>query len=247
MPMWDVVAGLSAVNGILAAERRRRETGVGQFISLALADTAFSTLSHLGYIGEVQINGDDRPGTGNQVYGTFGCDFSTSDERRVMITAFTPRHWQALQKATGTEDQIATLANELDLDLTKEEARWAARDRIIDVLEPWFSDHTLDQARIALDGAGACWGPYQSFTQAVQEDRRISIENPMFEEVNQPGIGRYLASGPMLEFGKDPRTPVTPAPLLGGNTDEILACELGLGEGEIGRLHDDGIVAGVMD
>ena len=246
MPMWDVVAGLSAVNGILAAERRRRETGVGQFISLALADTAFSTLSHLGYIGEVQINGDDRPGTGNQVYGTFGCDFSTSDERRVMITAFTPRHWQALQKATGTEDQIATLANELDLDLTKEEARWAARDRIIDVLEPWFSDHTLDEARIALDGAGACWGPYQSFTQAVQEDRRISIENPMFEEVNQPGIGRYLASGPMLEFGKDPRTPVTPAPLLGGNTDEILACELGLGEGEIGRLHDDGIVAGVM-
>ena len=135
----------------LAAERRRRETGVGQFISLALADTAFSTLSHLGYIGEVQINGDDRPGTGNQVYGTFGCDFSTSDERRVMMTAFTPRHWQALQKATGTEDQIATLANELDLDLTKEEARWAARDRIIDVLEPWFSDHTLDQARIALD------------------------------------------------------------------------------------------------
>ena len=246
MPMWDVVAGLSAVNGILAAARRRRETGDGHFIGLALADTAFSTLSHLGYISEVEINGDDRPGTGNQVYGTFGCDFATSDGRRGMITAFTPRHWQALQKATGTEDQISALGTELDLDLSKEEARWAARDQIVAILEPWFSGHTLDHARTALDGAGACWGPYQSFTQAVREDSRVSTESPMFEEIAQPGIGRHLAAGPMLDFSAAPRTPVVPAPLLGGNTDEILAGDLGLSDGEIGRLHDAGIVEGAM-
>ena len=45
MPMWDVVAGLSAVNGILAAERRRRETGDGQFIGLALAHSLLDTKS----------------------------------------------------------------------------------------------------------------------------------------------------------------------------------------------------------
>ncbi|MDD9916185.1 MAG: 2-methylfumaryl-CoA isomerase, partial [Rhodospirillaceae bacterium] len=77
-------------------------------------------------------------------------------------------------------------------------------------------------------------------------DSRVSTENPMFEEIDQPGIGRYLASGPMLDFGAAPRTSVVPAPLLGGNTDEILAGELGLGDGEIGRLHDAGIVAGAM-
>ncbi len=246
MPVWDVVAGLSAVNGLLAAERQRRETGKGQFIGLALADTAFSTLSHLGYVGEVQVNNDDRPGTGNQVYGTFGRDFATSDGRRVMITAFTPRHWQALQKATGTEDAMKGLEDRLGLDLTKEEARWEARDAIISILEPWFSSHSQDEARTALDEAGACWGPYQSFTQAVREDSRISTENPMFQEIDQPGIGNYLAAGPMLDFSAAPRTPVTPAPLLGGNTDEILSGELGLGDGEIGRLHDTGIIAGAM-
>ncbi len=161
-----------------------------------------------------------------------------------MITAFTPRHWQALQKATGTEDQISALGTELDLDLSKEEARWAARDQIVAILEPWFSGHTLDHARTALDGAGACWGPYQSFTQAVREDSRVSTENPMFEEIAQPGIGRHLAAGPMLDFSAAPRTPVVPAPLLGGNTDEILAGDLGLSDGEIGRLHDAGIVEG---
>jgi 2-methylfumaryl-CoA isomerase len=38
--------------------------------------------------------------------------------------------------------------------------------------------------------------------------------------------------------------PVRPAPRLGAHTDQILAVELGLPEGEIGRLHDQGIVAG---
>ncbi|NKB57762.1 MAG: 2-methylfumaryl-CoA isomerase [Alphaproteobacteria bacterium] len=246
MPVWDVVAGLSAANGILTAERHRRETGQGQFIGLALADTAFSTLSHLGYVGEVQINGDNRPATGNQVYGTFGCDFATSDGRRVMITAFTPRHWQALLKATGMEARMKQVEDLFELDLRLEEARWEARDTIIAVLKPWFSSHSLGEIRTALDDAGACWGPYQTFAQAVQEDSRLSAENPMFEEIDQPNIGRYLAAGPMLDFGDAPRTPVLPAPVIGGSTDEILAGELGLGDGEIGKLHDAGIVAGAM-
>jgi 2-methylfumaryl-CoA isomerase len=246
MPIWDVLAGLSAANGILAAERLRQQTGKGQFISLALADTAFSTLSHLGYIGEVQINGDARPATGNQVYGTYGQDFETSDSRRVMVTAFTPRHWRALVDATGTATRMAQVAALFEVDLVREEARWEARDTITAVLKPWFSSRSLADIRAALDAAGACWGPYQSFTQAVREDPRLSTKNPMFEEIDQPGIGRYLAAGTMLDFSAAPRTPVAPARQLGADTDAVLASELGLSEGEIGRLHDAGIIAGAV-
>src|SRR3546814_1774410 len=97
MPVWDVVAGFAAVTGILAAERQRRATGEGQFIQLALSDTAFSTLSHLGYVAEAQVNGDERPRTGNHVYGTFGQDFPTRDGRRVMVTARSEEHTSELQ------------------------------------------------------------------------------------------------------------------------------------------------------
>jgi 2-methylfumaryl-CoA isomerase len=38
--------------------------------------------------------------------------------------------------------------------------------------------------------------------------------------------------------------PVTPAPVLGQHTDEILGDTLGLSESEIGKLHDSGVVAG---
>jgi len=42
---------------------------------------------------------------------------------------------------------------------------------------------------------------------------------------------------------QDARRPVRPAPRLGQHTDEVLAEVLGLPSAEIGRLHDQGVVA----
>ena len=69
-------------------------------------------------------------------------------------------------------------------------------------------------------------------------------ENPVFATVQQPGIGEYLMPGSPLRFESEPRQPVTPAPQLGADTDEILATILGLSSAAIGDLHDRGIVAG---
>ena len=157
MPVWDIVTGLSAANALLVAERHRRDHGVGQYIRLALADSALSVLSHLGYVAEVQINDDDRPATGNHVYGTFGCDFATADDRRV-ITAFTTRHWRALVTATGTAAEMAELATAQGVDLDDEAARYTLRDAIEAALTPWFAARDLADIGTALDAAGACWG-----------------------------------------------------------------------------------------
>jgi 2-methylfumaryl-CoA isomerase len=247
MPVWDVVAAMSAVQGMLVSERHRRDTGDGQFVQIALSDTAFATLSHLGYIAEAQVNGDIRPRTGNHVYGTYGQDFATADGRRVMVTAFTQRHWQALVEATGTAGKMQQVSELFGLDLAKEENRFAARETITAVLRPWFAERSLADVRSALDAAGACWGPYQTFAQAVSEDPRVSVENPLFDEIEQPGIGRFLAAGCMVDFSQAPRGPVRPAPVLGQHTDEVLAEVLGLSSGKIGELHDAGIVAGPME
>ncbi|MGY8958831.1 MAG: CoA transferase [Alphaproteobacteria bacterium] len=247
MPVWDLIAGMTAANGILAADRRRATSGDGQLIRLALSDTAFSTLSHLGYVAEVQINGDDRPSMGNQVYGTFGLDFGTKENRRVMITAFTPRHWAALIEATGTESRVKMLEQALETDLVKEEARFEARDAIAAILKPWFASRTLDEIKTALDAVGACWGPYQTFAQAVNDDPRLSIHNPMFQMVDQPGVGPYLASGEMLDYSNMDRGNIAPAPKLGQDTDAVLSGVLGLSDGEIGKLHDKKIIASSLE
>lgn len=242
MPVWDVVTALAASNAVLVADRHRRDTGEGQYVRIALADSAFAVLSHLGYVAEAQINQTDRPATGNHVFGTFGCDFPTSDGRRVMITAFTPRHWLALLEATGLEERFAALAAEEGVDLSREEERYALRETIEAELAPWFAARPLDKIGKALDAVGACWGPYQTVRQAVAEDPDLSAENPMFSEIEQPGIGRYLAAGSFIDFSGIPREPAVPAPTLGSNTESVLTEKLGLTNSDLSTLKDGGVI-----
>lgn len=87
------------------------------------------------------------------------------------------------------------------------------------------------------------WGPYRTVTQALAQDPDMSAAHPMFNLIDQPGIGSYLAPASPLDFSKVPRLPAVPAPLLGQHTDEILQDVLGLSAAEVGSLHDAGIVA----
>ena len=87
LPAWDIACALTAALGILAAERHRRLTGEGQQIKLALADVALANVGHLGYVGEVLVNDEERARHGNYLFGALGRDFVTADGRRIMIIA----------------------------------------------------------------------------------------------------------------------------------------------------------------
>jgi 2-methylfumaryl-CoA isomerase len=76
----------------------------------------------------------------------------------------------------------------------------------------------------------------------VREDASCAESNPMFRNIDQPGVGRYLAPGLPLEFSAVPRAAPAPAPRLGEHTEEVLAGVLGIGSSEYGRLHDKGVV-----
>jgi 2-methylfumaryl-CoA isomerase len=244
LPAWDAITGTLAAAGLLAAERHRSRTGEGQLVRVALSDVAFAMVGNLGKIAEAQVLQRERPKDGNYLYGAFGRDFLTRDGRRIMIVALTLRQWQGLVEATGLGEAFATVERTLGLEFAREGDRFSAREVIGAMLKPWTVARTLAEIREVFERHDVCWGPYQTFRELTQEDPRCSPANPLFEEVEQPGIGTYLMPGSPLEFGAFERLPVRRAPLLGEHTDEVLADVLGLGEAEIGRLHDDGVVAG---
>jgi 2-methylfumaryl-CoA isomerase len=244
LPAWDIAAGLYLATGLLAAERHRSRTGQGQEIVAALSDVMLATVGNLGYIGDVQINGSARPAIGNDLYGSFGRDFATADGRRVMIIALTRRQWRAIGEATGLGERLAMIGPMMDVDLDTEAGRYEARDAIGALLARWCGGHTLDEVRQAFAGAGVLCGHFQDFCQLVRDDPRCSAANPLFASVDQPGIGRYLMPGLPLDFSHDPRQPPRPAPLLGEHTDAVVTEVLGLSSAELGRLHDQRIVAG---
>ncbi len=243
VPAWDLMCGQMAAVGLLAADRRRILEGVGDLVTLALADVALATVSMLGSLAEAQLLGTQREAIGNDLYGAYGSDFPTGDGRRVMVVAISPKQWRGLQAATGTTDAVEALADELGIDFTDEGERYLARDRLGGLFEPWFAARTLDEVASGLDAEGVCWGPYRTFLELVDEDPRCSTANPLFNDLDQPGVGRHLVSGSPLAFaGVEGRGAAT-APRLGQHTEQVLADDLGLGEAEIGSLVDRGVVA----
>jgi 2-methylfumaryl-CoA isomerase len=243
VPAWDLMCGQMAAVGLLAADRRRILEGVGDLVTLALADVALATVSMLGSLAEAQLLGTQREAIGNDLYGAYGSDFPTGDGRRVMVVAISPKQWRGLQAATGTTDAVEALADELGIDFADEGERYLARDRLGGLFEPWFAARTLDEVASGLDAEGVCWGPYRTFLELVDEDPRCSTANPLFNDLDQPGVGRHLVSGSPLAFaGVEGRGAAT-APRLGQHTEQVLADDLGLGEAEIGSLVDRGVVA----
>jgi 2-methylfumaryl-CoA isomerase len=244
LPAWDAISGSLAAAAILAAERFRSRTGQGQLVRVALSDVAFAMVGNLGNIAEVQVNGVQRTKIGNYLYGAFGRDFATLDRKRIMVVALTKRQWENLLKATGIADACAAIEELLGVDLDDEGGRFEAREVIGAVLKPWIITRTLAEVRARFDECNVCWGPYQTFTELLEQDPRCSPANPMFAPVEQPGIGTYLMPASPLDFAAVDRLPPRRAPLLGEHTDEVLSTVVGLSSSEIGRLHDRQVVAG---
>jgi 2-methylfumaryl-CoA isomerase len=227
LPAWDGMTGFLAALAILAAERHRRLHSEGQLVELSLSDVAFAMAGHLGLIGEAILEREPRGRFGNAVYGTFGRDFGTRDGRRVMVLALTPRQWISLSEATELSRDFAALESRVSADFRQESDRWTHRQQLCQLLERWLAQHDLADVRKAFDQHGVLWSPYQTVKQLVAEDPRASTANPMFSEVDHPGLGRFLTAGSPLRFGAAAQVPARPAPALGEHTDEVMR-EFGL-------------------
>jgi 2-methylfumaryl-CoA isomerase len=239
------LAGATAAFSLLAAERHRRVTGLGQEVRVPLGDVAMATLGHLGQIAEVTAADADRPRMGNELYGAFGRDFLTRDGKRMMIVAITPRQWTGLLKALDIAAAVAALEAELGVSFARDEGlRFIHRYRLFPLIEAAVARTSLAELGPRLDANDVCWGPYRTLHEALRDDPRISAANPMFAAVAHPSGVSYPTPGSAASFMGAPRSDARPAPRLGEHTDEVLAAVLALPEHEIGRLHDAGLVAG---
>jgi 2-methylfumaryl-CoA isomerase len=245
LPAWDIACAYQAAFAVVAAVDRRRRTGEGLELKLALSDIAFTMLSHLGVLAESELLHQERPSIGNHLYGAFGRDFVTADGHHLMVAAISSGQWKGLVKACGIERAIEQLEEKTGLDLSDEANRFEARDAIAALIEPWFLSQTRAQVEIALDLHKATWGRYSTVSELLANDSRLDVsKNKVFERINTPGIGNHISAGSAIRIDSMDRELTSAAGFLGTHTDEILFELLGLDSASIGRLHDDGVVAG---
>ncbi len=243
LPAWDLICGQTAALGLLAADRRRLQSGEGTLMSLALSDVALAAVAALGHVAEAQINGTERGRFGNYLYGAYGAEFTTADGARVYVAGISPKQWSSLLEATESAEAVAAIAEAEGLDFGNEGDRFEARAEVSAAIRPWIAGRTIAEVAARFDELGVCWGRYQTFKQLVDDDPRCSVDGGLFRQVDQPQIGTYLSPGSPLAFDGALAVEPTPAPRLGEHTEEILADDLGLTTAEIGSLRANGTVA----
>ena len=244
LPAWDLLAGAYTAFAILAAERRRRETGEGADVRIPLSDIGVTSLANLGQIAEVLYTNENRARYGNEVYGAFGKDFVTADGKRLIVMAISPRQWAGLVKVLGIETDIAAIEKERNVSFDYDEGvRFEHRDVLYPLVTAKIVKWESSALKVALDEVGGCWGEYQTLRDAV-DDPALVKGNPIFTEIKNPSGFTYPTPGSVATLGGETRGVPKTAPILGQNSEDVLADLLGMGSGEIASLIDSGIVKG---
>lgn len=218
-------------------------------MQLALKDVALAMLGHLGKIAEVQINDADRPKDGNYLYGAFGRDFGTLDGKRLMVVALTRSQWKNLVEVTELAEELAVLAKRLRLDFDKEATGSGHDGRSPGCSSRGSRPSCWPRCGRSFERSGVhlgrprrstCAEVLSSTTPGTVLGRRGCRCPPRPAGYRQlPDAG---AAAELQWPGSRARPPGADA--AGERTDEILLDLLGLDGAEVGRLHDDGVVAG---
>ncbi|WP_372730668.1 CoA transferase [Novosphingobium sp.] len=242
LPAWDLLSGAYSAFALLAAIQRRSATGQGGEVRVPLSDVAIGTLANLGSVAEVLYAGACRPNLGNAVYGLFGRDFVTADGQRTMVVVVTPRQWSNLVAALGISDAVARIEAERGVSFAKDDGlRFTHRDALFPIFEAAIAARSHADLATAFDAGGIVHSPYRTMLEAVR-DPALVRDNPVFGHSSNPSGFDYPAAGAFATMPQQLRGAPRPAPYNGQHSEEVLAKQLGLSSGEIGRLIDAGVV-----
>jgi crotonobetainyl-CoA:carnitine CoA-transferase CaiB-like acyl-CoA transferase len=232
LPVIDLMTGVYAALGVMAALRERERTGRGQHIDLALLDVHVSILSYFGmnYLASGQV--PVRTGVANPVTypsGTFDC----ADGQVVLIT--------------GNDAQFRRFTQLLGLPQLADDERFRTsgsrvrhRDTLHGLIAPALrarsSAHWVD----ALEALGVPCGPINDFA-AVMRDPQVR-ERGLLTRIAHPTLGEIPLLGNPLRMSAAPMCYDDAPPVLGADTDEVLRREAGLSDSQIARLRELGVI-----
>jgi 2-methylfumaryl-CoA isomerase len=242
LPAWDLLTGAFAAFAMLAAIRHREQTGQGSEVRVPLSDVAIGTVANLGGIAETLYSGGNRPRLGNVVYGLFGRDFVTADGVWTMIVVVTPRQWANLVAALHLEGAVAAVEAERSVSFANDDGlRFTHRDALFPIFEAAIAARRHADLVGAFDAGGIVHSAYRTMLDAVN-DPALVANNPIFGSAPNPSGFDYPAAGSFATVPQLARQAPQPAPVNGGNSEEILAERLGLSSGQIAALIDAGTV-----
>jgi len=232
----DFLGGVHLFGGVVSALLYRERTGQGQLVEVAMLETAVMALASA--IG-VFMDGDTTvpPRTGNRHPALSMAPYNVYSVRDGHVAIFTAseRHWHSIVRVLGREDLLD------DPDYATTPGRAARADQIDALVEAWTRPRTKDEVVQALTEAHVPCAPVRT-TSEVVNDPHLAARG-VWTEIDHPRRGRTrVPNSPIRLHGSAARPIERMAPLLGQDTDRVLAELLGLGADELAALHAAGVI-----
>lgn len=229
----DTGSGMHCAMGIMAAYIQRQRTGKGQMVEIAMQETIASfmrePMSHREWAPGVVPRRGNRTVSPTDVYP---CAPGGPNDYALVFIA-TTRMWDALVSAIGRPDLAADPRFETGVERRKH------GDELFSEIAVWTQQRTKFEVMETLGAAGVpCSAVYDS--EDILHDRHLRARN-MIRIVTHPVAGEIEELGPPIHLS-DSQVEMSPAPLLGQHTSEVLAEQLGLSADAVEALAAAGVV-----
>lgn len=230
----DLICGLYALSGILAALYHREKTGEGQWVDIALLDTQVAALSNAGQYYLTSGNVTPRMGNAHPTIVPYEV-FSASDGY-IILAIGNDRQFRDFCDCAGQPELWR------DERFTQNKARVKNRAALIPLLQKIIADKTQAFWMAELEKRGVPCGPVNTLDQ-VFADPQVQARG-MVTDVTHPYSDKPVATiaNPM-KFSKTPVSYRHAPPVLGADTQDILSNELSLSDDDINQLREKGVVA----
>ena len=237
--LGDTGTGMLMAITILGALYKRRETGEGHRLQVAMQDAIMHykriNFATQGLTGKAaQRGGSKVVGINNAPMGLYPCaPGGPNDYVYIMTSRANPDHWDRLLKVLGREELIGDARYATPMDRVNREKE------VDEIIAAWTRGRSKHDAMRAVGEAGIPAGAVLD-TMELQNDQSFQdrgilqvMKHPIHRDFKMPGW-------PVRVDGKPPV--LTASPVLGAHTDMVLDEWLGLNAQAIEALRANGAV-----
>ncbi|MDN7489171.1 CoA transferase [Burkholderia sp. AU45274] len=233
----DVVSGIFASWGVLAALVARDRTGEGSHVDVSMFDATMNLTAAL--VARYATTGVAQPRVGNRhpTSAPFGA-YRAADGHFV-VAVLNNKLFSLLADTIGHPALVDDPRFASDASRCEHEAALRA------CIEQWAATRSVADVNASLSAAGIPVAPIRSVRQAL-ESEQARVRRLLVETTAADGSTIRLPVQP-LKFSAYPGTRTTRAPQLGEHTREVLTRMLGLDEAAIAALAKAGVVHAAAD
>lgn len=228
----DLVSGLTAAQGILAALYARRDTGLGQHVTVSMYEAVAALLTFNAGIHFATGVSPRRRGNGHATivpYETF-----EAADGWINLGVANDDLWRRFCAVAGRGDIVD------DPRFAKAADRVRNRDDLLPIVCAIIRQRPRDAWLESLDAAGVPCGAIRSVGEVC--DGALLRERGMIAAVEHPSAGTVRMVKSPVGLSATPLDGYAPPPRLGEHTDAVLRDLLGLDAAEIAEFREQGVV-----